>query len=84
MDDDIIGMEDIMAIYEVTDLFGIDREMIRVPLGKEGDGGVQGIPGGPVEITAPATRSTEEWLPVLREKLECLGFQRADEDDWDV
>jgi hypothetical protein len=34
----IIGMDDMMAVYEVTDLFGIDRETISVPLEREGQG----------------------------------------------
>ncbi len=81
MADEIIGMEDMMAIYEVTDLFGIDRETIGVPLEKEGNGDVNGVPGGPVEITAPASRSTREWLPSLKEGLENLGFQIVAEDE---
>lgn len=78
---DIIGMEDMIAIYEVTDLFGIDRETISVPLGKEGSGAVEGVPGGPVEVTAPASTSTREWLPALKEGLESLGFQTVAEDE---
>ena len=34
MSDEIIGMDDMMAVYQVTDEFGIDRESISVPLEK--------------------------------------------------
>ena len=58
MADKIIVMDDMMAVYDVTDLFGIDRETISVPLGKEGSGSVIGGPGGDVEITVPVTMPT--------------------------
>ena len=84
MTEEIIGMDDMMAVYEVTDLFGIDREGISVPLEREGSGGVDGRPGGEVQITVPATTSTQEWLPTLRAGLLEAGFelQEAEEDEW--
>ena len=82
--DDIIGMDDMMAIYEVTDLFGIDRETISVPLDKEGAGAVSAQPGGALEVTAPAEVGTREWLPTLRETLLGLGYQEVEgEIEWD-
>ena len=86
MEEEIIGMDDMMAIYEVTDLFGIDRETISVPLEKEGDGEVRREPSGGVQIIAPATVTTSQWLPTLRSELERLGFDLADPDDepWDA
>ena len=83
MTDDIIGMGDMMAVYEVTDLFGIDRETISVPLEKSGTGAVERQPDGGVEITVPATTGTREWLPALRSELELLGFELQDEDEDD-
>ena len=71
----IIGMDDMLAIYEVTDQFGIDRETISVPLEKEGNGDVSRQPDGSLEIVAPATRPTDEWLPALKAGLEELGFE---------
>ena len=81
MDDDIIGMADRMAIYEVTDLFGIDRETISVPLEKEGSGAVSAQPNGGVEILAPKDTGTREWLPTLKQELLRLGFELQDKDD---
>ena len=81
MTEEIIGMDDMMAIYEVTDRFGIDRENISVPLEKEGNGAVSGQGAGAVEITAPAAESTRDWLPTLQAELERLGFELQDDED---
>ena len=55
MSDDIIGMDDMMAVYEVTDRFGIDRETISVPLGKEGIGDVGRHSTGGCDLTVQLT-----------------------------
>ena len=81
MTDEIIGMADMMAIYEVTDLFGIDRESISVPLEKEGNGSVHKEQDGGIEIVAPASTPTGEWLPALKSELQGLGFDLQDEED---
>ena len=85
MADDIIGMDDMMAIYEVSDRLGIDREAISVPLEKAGTGAVSRQADGGVEIVAPATVSTREWLPKLQVDLLRLGFelQEQEEEPWD-
>ena len=84
MTDDIIGMDDMMAIYEVTDPMGIDRESISVPLDREGMGGASTLEDGTLEIRAPAQAQTRDWLPTLRKTLEGLGYDTATEDDeWD-
>ena len=80
---DIIGMSDMMAVYEVTDTFGIDRESVSVPLEKEGPGSVKRQAGGGVEITVSAAIPAEEWMPVLRAELEKLGFELQEHDDED-
>ena len=85
MTDDIIGMDDMMAVYEITDQFGIDRETISVPLEKEGDGAASRQPDGALEIIVPAM-DTREWLPALKAELQRLGFElKEDEGDtWDA
>ena len=84
MSEQIIGMDDMMAVYEVTDLFGIDRETISVPLEREGRGSVTRGPDGGIEITVPAAVPTRDWLPSLTEELRALGFEPQDEeeDEW--
>ncbi len=81
MADDIISMDDMMALYEVTDRFGIDREQISVPLEKSGGGSLSLLPSGAVEITVPANVSTRDWLPVLEADLKSKGFLEVEEDD---
>ena len=73
-----------MAVYEVTDLFGIDRETISVPLEREGQGRVSRVADGGVEITVPAETTTRDWLPSLAEELLALCFEPRDEeeDEW--
>ena len=73
--EEIITMEDMAAVYEVTDDLGIDRESINVELAKEdpgswreGEGDL--VKGGRVlQITLPLTTPLDEWLPTLRQGL---------------
>ena len=81
MTDDIIGMQDMMAIYEVTDRFGIDRESISVPLEKAEPGGVSRQSQGGIEVTVPAKIPIRQWLPTLEAELERLGFALEDIDN---
>jgi hypothetical protein len=75
--DEIITMEDMAAVYEVTDDLGIDRESLNVELGKEdpgawgrGDGGM--MKRDVIAITLPLTTPLDEWLPKLKTGLEAL------------
>ena len=81
MADDIISMDDMMALYEVTDRYGVDREHISVPLEKSGAGSLDLQPSGAVEITIPADMPTRDWLPDLEEDLRSKGFLAVEEDD---
>ena len=75
--DEMMTMEDMAAVYEVTDELGIDRESINVELGKEdpgawgkGDGGM--MKHEVLEITLPLTTPLEDWLPQLKTGLQEL------------
>lgn len=73
--DTIISMQDMAAVYEVTDDLGIDRESINVELAKEDPGswskGMSGMTRQEVVgITLPASVPLEEWLPQLRAGLQ--------------
>ena len=81
MADEIIGMDDMMAIYEVTDRYGVDRESISVPLERSGPGQAERLAGGLLEITAPADVATRDWLPTLDAALRGLGFEPVDDED---
>ena len=74
MPEGIIGMHDMEVIYQVTDLFGIDREAITVELAKEDPGVVGRNARGIIEITVPETGTVEEFAPLLRAELVALGY----------
>ena len=84
MTGEIIGMEDMMAIYEVTDRFDIDRETISVPLEKTGKGSVTANEDGSIEIVAPISMPISDWQPMLEDGIRGLGFSLGDDSDpWD-
>ena len=70
MSDDIITMEDMAQVYEVTDALRVDREHLRVELAKVDPGAFAVTPAGLVEVTLPLTTPLGAWLPRLREGLE--------------
>lgn len=74
---DIITMEDMANLFDVTDSFLIDRESIQVELTKEDPGMVNLEDGGELEITLPLNASVQEWSATLRNTLEQLGFGQA-------
>lgn len=82
--EDIIDMEDVMAVFAITDQFSIDRETISIPLEKVGVGEVNLTQGG-LEVVLPSSITITEWLQVLKIELEQLGFalQQEEEDNWD-
>jgi len=74
---DIITMEDMANLFDVTDSFLIDRESIQVELMKE-DPGVVNVEGdGTLEITLPLNATVKEWSVTLRNTLEQLGYAQA-------
>ena len=78
MAEELIGMEDMSAIFEVTDALGIHRESVRVELTKEDPGSIQKAGGGIVEITLPVNESAEVFCRKLRIDLEAMGFLPSD------
>lgn len=94
---DVIGMDDMRMVFEVTDAFGIDREQVSVSLEKTDPGLVTGVDLDKksdvfprtvpvVEITIPLTIPLNSWIPVLRSSLLDLGFSLAkgiDDEDLD-
>ncbi len=78
MAEELIGMEDMEKIFEVTDALGIHRESVRVELTKEDPGSIQRAGDGIVEITLPVNESTEIFCRKLRIDLEAMGFQPSD------
>ena len=81
MADGIIGMEDMDAIFSVTDSFGIHRESVSVELSKEDPGSIQKEANQSLGITLPATIPVEIFAEKLRLELESLGFLPAEAEE---
>ena len=80
---EIITMDDMATVYEITDALGIDREAINVELTKEDPGSWGKGDGGMMKrevfaITLPLTQPLDAWLPALKQGLEALLAPRAD------
>ena len=69
MAEELIGMEDMAAIFEVTDALGIHRESVRVELTKEDPGSIHKV---------PVNESTEVFCRKLRIDLEAMGYRPSD------
>jgi len=74
---DIITMADMGQVFDVTDLFGIDRETISVELSREDPGLVQKADDGSLEITLPLSTPVDAWATTLLAELERLGYEKA-------
>ena len=74
MTEDMIGMDDMAQVFEVTDALEIDREIIRVELTKEDPGSVVKRFDGMIEIVVPLTEPLESWLLALKSGLNGLGY----------
>ncbi|MBM3935424.1 MAG: hypothetical protein FJ319_14235 [SAR202 cluster bacterium] len=81
MSEEIIGMRDMMTVFAVTDKYGVDREMVTVPLEKSGEGQVRRLQDRVVEIVVPAGMAEEAWAAKLAAALESMGFE-AQEVKW--
>ena len=78
MAEELISMDDMESIFEVTDALGIHRESVRVGLTKEDPGSIQKVADGMVEITLPVNESAEVFCRKLRIDLEAMGFEPSD------
>jgi hypothetical protein len=59
-------------LFEVTDALELSREAIQVPLVLEGEGAVQRLKSGKIEITLPDTDDLGPFLSSLPERLRTL------------
>jgi hypothetical protein len=60
-------------VFEVTDALELSREAIQVPLMLEGEGKVQRLENGRIEITLPDTDDLGPFLTTLPDRLRQLG-----------
>jgi hypothetical protein len=62
---DVVTMQEIDAIFAVTDALGIHRERLVIPLGPAAPGRVRRLPSGKLEIVVDAERPITEWVKEL-------------------
>ena len=62
---EVVTMREIDAIFEVTDVLGIHREMLVIPLGPATPGRVRRLPSGKFEIVVDAQVPIEQWVKEL-------------------
>ena len=82
---EIISMDDMAAIFAVTDEMGIHRESVRVELSKEDPGSIAQGTGGLIEITIPSSTPTQSFAQELKAQLETMGYTpgQLDEEEED-
>ena len=81
MAEGIIDMQDMDAIFGVTDTFGIHRESVSVELTKEDPGSIQKSGGGTLEITVPESVTIQEFTLRLQTELEAMGYAAVEDED---
>ena len=81
MPDEIITMDDMAAIFSVTDEMGIHLESVRVELTKEDPGSITQAVGDIVEITIPESRTALDFATEVRTALEAMGFVLTEDTD---
>jgi hypothetical protein len=60
-------------LFDVTDALELSREAIQVPLVLEGEGKIQRLKSGKIEITLPDTDDLGPFLAALPDRLRQLG-----------
>lgn len=70
----IITMDDMAAVFAVTDACGVHRESVSVELAREDPGQVAVSSRGIVEITLPASRTPADFADAIRRELEEQGY----------
>ncbi len=81
MTDGIINMDDMEAVFSVTDAYGIHRESVSVELAKEDPGSVQKQADQSLGITIPATIPLTDFVETLRIELGSLGFLPIEDEE---
>lgn len=72
----ILTQEAMHLLFEVIDEIPLDREAVQVPLAMEGQGSVERLGNGKVEIVLPDTDDLGDFLARLPERL--AAFRAAE------
>lgn len=67
---DTVSFQQISRILELTDLLGLDREWIEIPLSAESPGLVRKLKSGKLEIIVDADRPFDQWLADLPSQIQ--------------
>jgi hypothetical protein len=67
-----ITLKEIERIFAVTDVLGISREALIIPLRPENPGRVRLMAGGKIEIVVEREADFEQWLKGLEGQLRVL------------
>ena len=62
---EFVSFQHISRILEVTDLLGLNREWVEIPLSTESPGVVRRLTNGKLEIIVDAEQPFEDWLGSL-------------------
>ena len=62
-------MQEMSAVFELTDELEIWREKVEVPLLREGAGRIRRLASGKIEITLPENEDPRAWLQASRERI---------------
>lgn len=69
----LLDQRSMQRLFAVTDEIPLDREGIAVPLEMRGEGAVERLPNGKVEITLPDTEDLEPFLEDLPARVAALS-----------
>jgi hypothetical protein len=69
---DVVSFKQISRILEVTDLLGLSREWVEIPLSPETPGVVRRLASGKLEIIVDAEQPFEDWLRSLPKHIQLL------------
>jgi hypothetical protein len=69
---DVVSFKHISRILEVTDLLGLNREWVEIPLSPESPGVVRRLSNGKLEITVDAEQPFEDWLGSLPKHIQLV------------
>lgn len=69
---EVVSFKQISRILEVTDLLGLNREWVEIPLSPETPGVVRRLPNGKLEIIVDAEQPFEDWLKLLPKHIQLL------------
>jgi len=65
-----VTLREIERVFEVLHEFGISREAVIIPLRPARPGSVQMRADGRLEIVFDADRSVDDWLAIVRQRLQ--------------